>query len=77
MAADGPGEALGDLQQICDLCRAGLVLIDLGSYMSALMGACLRRVLAGTAPWGNLFSRKMRRCTRLRDLCAATTTLRL
>ena len=52
------GEALGDLQQIFDQCRAGLVLIDLGSYMSALMGACLRRVLAGTTPWGNLFSRK-------------------
>ena len=57
LPTDG-SEALGDLQQICDLCRAGLVVIDLGSYMSALMGACLRRVLAGTAPWGNLFSRK-------------------
>lgn len=57
LPTDG-SEALGDLQQICDLCRAGLVLIDLGSYMSALMGACLRRVLAGTTPWGNLFSRK-------------------
>ena len=57
LPTDG-GEALGDLQQICDLCRAGLVVIDLGTYMSALMGACLRRVLAGTAPWGNLFSRK-------------------
>ena len=51
-------EALGSLQQICDLCRAGLVVIDLGGYMSALMGACLRRVLEGSMPWGNLFSRK-------------------
>lgn len=51
-------DALSDLQQACDMCRAGLVLIDLGSYMSAPMSACLRRVLEGRLPWGNLMSRK-------------------